>query len=110
MRTIQFNAANVDAFYAQVEEAKAQLVKLCERQLDDRVCMDISVARYNMSREELKQEFPLEVIGMLDASGFINEILCDAESTWLRVRKVRSLSPSQLQDYVAWETKKGGTK
>ena len=47
---------------------------------------------------------------MLDASGFINEILCDAEVAWLRARKVRSLSPSQLEDYVAWETKKGGRK
>ena len=102
MKVIQFNAQNVEAFYAQLEEAKARLLVLCERQLEDRVCNDVSVVRYNMAREELKSEFPLEVIGMLDASGFINTILCEAERKWLDARKHR---PSKFR---ANESTKGG--
>jgi len=94
MKTIkfdfQFNSRNVEAFYVLLEQLKVRLVGLCVREIDGRVCRKISVTRYNMARQELKAEFPLEVIGMLDASGFINTILCQEEQDWMKARKLRS--------------------
>jgi hypothetical protein len=90
MRTIRFNAANVAEFKAQLEQAKKDLVTLCEREVSGEVNCDISVDRYNMARQELKSKYPVEVIGMLDASGFINDILCEDEKAWIKARKEES--------------------
>jgi len=87
MITIKFTKENKANFEALLEQAKARLLVLCERTVNDQVNTDVSVVRYNMAREQLKAEFPVEVIGMLDASGFINEILCEAEIKWLSYRK-----------------------
>ena len=90
MRTLEkFNYKNSIVFYAQLEEAKKRLLELCVREIDGVRTSDVSVVRYNMAREDLKAEFPTEVIGMLDASGFINEVLSADEKKWLKVRKER---------------------
>ena len=106
MQIIQFNAGNVQSFQEQLEEAKKRLLELCERTVNGEINTDVSVVRYNMAREQLKSEFQLEVIGMLDASGFINDILCEAEQKWLRARKVKSHNPTQLAAFLAWEKSK----
>lgn len=87
-KLINFTAQNVHAFYTQLEKAKARLLELCKREIDGVVTTAVSVSRYNIARQEMKQEFPVEVIGMLDASGFINEILSEEEKTWMADRKV----------------------
>ena len=107
MRTIQFSSENAEGFYAQLEKLKERIVDLCGREIDGRMDFDVSVDRYNMARQELKEEFPLEVIGMLDASGFINRILCKEERKWIHERKLRSLNPEQLRSYLAWKEKGG---
>ena len=109
MITIRFNATNVVEFGRLLEEAKNSLLAKCVRIIDGESNIDYSVIRYNMAREELKSEFPLEVIGMLDASGFIKTILSPDERKWLRARKQKSMSYSEWEKFVAWETKKGGT-
>lgn len=88
MKEIKFNASNTNDFKYELVVVKIRLVELCARQLEDRVCTDISVDRYNMARAELKEIYPVEVICMLDASGFINEILCPAEKAWIKERKL----------------------
>lgn len=107
MKVISFNRENKAEFEALLERAKDRLLELCQREINGSVNSDVSVIRYNMARQEMKSEFPLEVIGMLDASGFINSILCPEERMWLRARKERSLSSPEWQAFLRFE-KKGG--
>lgn len=90
-----------------LENAKARLLELCTREVQGQINHDVSVLRYNMAREELKLEFPWEVIGRLDASGFIKTILCEDEKVWLRKRKEKSLSPMEWERFLKHETKGG---
>ena len=107
MKVISFNRENKERFEALLEQAKVKLLELCVREINGSINSDVSVIRYNMARQELKSEFPLEVIGMLDASGFINKILCHEENKWLRARKMKSASVSEWNAYLAHE-KRGG--
>ena len=107
MKVINFNRENIEKFRELLEEAKAALLSKFVRHINGEVNIDGSVIRYNMAREELKSEYPLEVIGMLDASGFIKKVLSHAERAWLRARKMRAMSPSEAEKFLAWE-KKGG--
>ena len=73
---------NTKEKFQQLEKAKARLVEICDSK-------EISVVRYNFAREELKKEFPVEIISMLDASGFIKAILSEKEKEWMKERRAR---------------------
>jgi len=90
MKKIGFAGADVSALEEQLELAKKRLLTLCERELSSGTCKKVSVDRYNLARTELRKEFPIEVICMLDSSGFINEILCQEEKDFIRARKLNA--------------------
>lgn len=78
-------AKGIERLQTFLEQAKQDLVELCRRPgLETE--FDISVDRYNMAREDLKHMYPMEVIFMLDGSGFINKILSPEEKKWVAER------------------------
>lgn len=48
---------------------------------------NVSVADYNEARDQVKKEYPMEIIALLDSSGFIHKVISETEKEWLKKRK-----------------------
>ena len=80
------NSETVRQYQADLVEAKKELLAMCK---DNNPTGYISMVRYNDAREKLKSKYDAQVIFMLDASGYVNQILHPEEKAWLKERNNR---------------------
>lgn len=102
----------MERFHDQLEELKLRIRKDCERMVDGEVNTDFSVTRYNMARDKFKDQYPVEVVCMLDSSGFVHELMSDQEKEWMKYRRLKKRAYARLdvaeKTFIYEYEKKGG--
>ena len=76
----------VEKCKADLEQLKSEILGVC---LVGNPQNDISVARYNMARDKVKDKYDSQVVFMLDSSGYVNQIISAQEKQWLKHRNSR---------------------